>query len=238
MSMLLIDDNRRAATLPKRRLVAARLGRPTQGMPSSVPPSTGNRDRMGAILQFGVRKQLSGLHHKDFERLALPLLDPLYNFARWLSGDPDESRDLVQETMAKALKALSSFQEGTNFRAWMFRILRNTFLTSRSGLERRNTEQEDEDGFEELAVSHETPELELIRRADTELVRQGIARLPRNFQEVLLLADVEEMKYQEVAEALSIPVGTVMSRLARARKQLRGHILEMLNGRQSQGVKA
>lgn len=193
---------------------------------------------MGAILQFGVGRNVSGLHHKDFERLALPLLDPLYNFARWLSGDPDEARDLVQETMAKSLKALGSFQEGTNFRAWMFRILRNTFLTSRSGLERRNTEQEDEESFEDLAVSHETPELELIRRADTELVRAGIARLPGNFQEVLLLADVEEMKYQEVAETLGIPVGTVMSRLARARKQLRRHVLEMLDGKRPQGVKA
>jgi RNA polymerase sigma-70 factor (ECF subfamily) len=181
---------------------------------------------------------VSGLQNSDFEKLALPLLDPLYNFARWLSGDPDEARDLVQETIAKALKALGSFREGTNFRAWMFRILRNTFLTSRTGLERRSTEQEDEDGLDDAVVSYHTPELELIRRADTELVRQGIARLAQSFQEVLLLADVEEMKYQEVAEALDIPVGTVMSRLARARKQLRGHILEILETKKAPGVKA
>ncbi|MBZ5529975.1 MAG: sigma-70 family RNA polymerase sigma factor [Acidobacteriia bacterium] len=186
----------------------------------------------------GFRGHVSGLQNSDFEKLALPLLDPLYNFARWLSGDPDEARDLVQETIAKALKALGSFREGTNFRAWMFRILRNTFLTSRTGLERRSTEQEDEDGLDDAVVSYHTPELELIRRADTELVRQGIARLAQGFQEVLLLADVEEMKYQEVAEALDIPVGTVMSRLARARKQLRGHILEILETKKAQGVKA
>ena len=185
----------------------------------------------------GFRGHVSGLQNSDFEKLALPLLDPLYNFARWLSGDPDEARDLVQETIAKALKALGSFREGTNFRAWMFRILRNTFLTSRTGLERRSTEQEDEDGLDDAVVSYHTPELELIRRADTELVRQGIARLAQGFQEVLLLADVEEMKYQEVAEALDIPVGTVMSRLARARKQLRGHILEILETKKAQGVK-
>jgi RNA polymerase sigma-70 factor, ECF subfamily len=166
------------------------------------------------------------LQNSDFEKLALPLVDPLYNFARWLSGDADEARDLVQETFVKALKGFGSFQEGTNFRAWMFRILRNTFLTSRTGLERRNTQQEDETGFEETVVSQETPETALMRRADAELVRKAIAQLAPPFQEVLLLADVEEMKYQEVADALSIPIGTVMSRLARARSQVRKYILQ------------
>lgn len=169
---------------------------------------------------------MSGLNQKDFEKLALPLLDPLYNFARWMCGDADEARDLVQETFAKSLKALSSFREGTNLRAWMFRILRNTFLTSRTGLERRNTVQESDLGFAESVVSNETPELALVRRADTELVRQAIARLPAGFQEVLVLADVEELKYQEIADALDIPIGTVMSRLARARKLLRQQIVE------------
>jgi RNA polymerase sigma-70 factor, ECF subfamily len=173
------------------------------------------------------------LQNSDFEKLALPLVDPLYNFARWLSGDADEARDLVQETFVKALKGFGSFQEGTNFRAWIFRILRNTFLTSRTGLERRNTVQEDEAGFEESVVSQETPETALMHRADTELVRKAIAQLAPAFQEVLLLADVEEMKYQEVAEALNIPIGTVMSRLARARKQIREYILQAVGGRSS-----
>lgn len=171
------------------------------------------------------------LQNTDFEKLALPLLDPLYNFARWLSGDADEARDLVQETFLKALKGFGGFQEGTNFRAWMFRILRNTFLTSRTGLERRNTAQEDEEGFEESVVTHDTPEAALIRRADTELVQKAIAQVSPPFREVLLLADVEEMKYQEVAEALSIPIGTVMSRLARARKQVREYILQTAGGK-------
>ena len=174
---------------------------------------------------------MSRLANSDFEKLALPLLDPLYNFARWLCGDAEEARDLVQETFVKALKGLGGFQEGTNFRAWMFRILRNTFLTSRTGLERRSTVQEDEQGFEECVVTHDTPELALIRRADTELVQQAIGQLPLAFREVLLLADIEEMKYQEVADALTIPIGTVMSRLARARKQVREHILQAAGGK-------
>ena len=180
---------------------------------------------------------VSGLENKDFEKLAVPLLDGLYNFACWLSGDADEARDLVQETFVKSLKGFSSFREGTNFRAWMFRILRNTFLTSRTGLERRSTEQEDE-GFAELAVSQETPEIALFRRADTELVRSAIAQLAPLFQEVLLLADIEEMKYQEIAEALDIPIGTVMSRLARARRQVREYIVAASGKKKIVGIRS
>jgi RNA polymerase sigma-70 factor (ECF subfamily) len=183
------------------------------------------------------RGNVSGLENRDFEKLAVPLLDGLYNFARWLCGDADEARDLVQETFVKSLKGFSSFREGTNFRAWMYRILRNTFLTSRTGLERRNTQQEDEEGFEESAVSRETPEVALIRRANAELVQAAIADLPPVFREVVLLADLEEMKYQEIAEALDIPIGTVMSRLARARKQVREHIVLALGSRRTVGAK-
>jgi RNA polymerase sigma-70 factor (ECF subfamily) len=171
------------------------------------------------------------LQNSDFEKLALPLLDPLYNFARWLCGDADEARDLVQETFLKALKGFSSFQEGTNLRAWMFRILRNTFLTSRTGLERRNTTQEDEKGVEESVVDHQTPEITLLRRADVEMVRKAIGQLAPPFQEVLLLVDVEDMKYQEVADTLNIPIGTVMSRLARARKQIREYLSQSAGGK-------
>jgi RNA polymerase sigma-70 factor (ECF subfamily) len=180
---------------------------------------------------------VSGLENKEFEKLAVPLLDGLYNFACWLSGNPDEARDLVQETFLKSLRGFSSFREGTNFRAWMYRILRNTFLTSRTGLERRNTQQEDEEGFAELAVTQETPELSLMRRADTELVQAAIARLAPIFQEVILLADLEEMRYQEIAEMLDIPIGTVMSRLARARKHVREHIVAALGQKKVVGIK-
>jgi RNA polymerase sigma-70 factor (ECF subfamily) len=183
------------------------------------------------------RGNVSGLENKDFETLAVPLLDGLYNFARWLSGDADEARDLVQETFVKSLKGFSSFREGTNFRAWMYRILRNTFLTSRTGLERRNTQQEDEEGLAEISISQETPEVALIRRADTELVQAAIAHLPPAFREVVLLADLEEMKYQEIAEALDIPIGTVMSRLARARKQIREYIVAVPGQKRIVGAK-
>jgi len=105
-------------------------------------------------------------------------------------------------------------------------------LTSRTGLERQQTGPDDDNPIEEVPSNRDTPELLLIRRADTELVQSAIASLPRLFQEVILLADIEEMKYREVAETLDIPIGTVMSRLARARKQIRRYIVETL-GRKS-----
>jgi RNA polymerase sigma-70 factor (ECF subfamily) len=181
---------------------------------------------------------VSGQENREFEKLAVPLLDGLYNFACWLSGNPDEARDLVQETFLKSLKGFSSFRPGTNFRAWMYRILRNSFLTSRTGLEHRNTQQEDEDGFEASAVSQETPEITLVRRADTELVQAAIAQLAPAFREVLLLADLEEMKYQEIAETLDIPLGTVMSRLARARKQVRDHLVAASGKKKIVGIRS
>jgi RNA polymerase sigma-70 factor (ECF subfamily) len=156
-----------------------------------------------------------------FEELAMPLFDSLYNFAHWLTQNRDEAEDLVQETYAKALKGFSSFQLGTNFRAWMFRILRNAFLTSRTGLKATMTVPlEPEEGGPELAVESVTPETILMERASQESVRSALDQLPVNYREVLLLCEVEEMSYQEIAETLSIPMGTVMSRLSRARKAL------------------
>ena len=156
-----------------------------------------------------------------FEELAMPLFDQLYNFAQWLAQDRTEAEDLVQETFAKALKGFSSFQPGTNFRAWMYRILRNTFLTSRTGLKASAMVVLDSDDGPELAAGPETPETILIEHSQHQLLQTAIEALPVHFREVLLLCEVEEMSYQEIAETLSIPMGTVMSRLSRARKALR-----------------
>ena len=157
----------------------------------------------------------------SFEELAMPLFDQLYNFAHWLTQNREETEDLVQETYAKALKGFSSFQPGTNFRAWMYRILRNTFLTSRTGLKVTMTVSLDpEEEGPELAEC-ETPETILFGRSSRELLERAIEALPVHFREILVLCDVEEMSYQEIAEVLSIPMGTVMSRLSRARKTLR-----------------
>jgi RNA polymerase sigma-70 factor, ECF subfamily len=159
---------------------------------------------------------------ESFEALAVPLFGQLYNFAHWLAQNRAEAEDLVQETYAKALKGFSSFQPGTNFRAWMYRILRNTFLTSRTGLQAAKTVALDEEGDYSAAVSDcGTPEAILIERSNQQLVQDALSELPIQFREILLLCEVDEMSYQEIAETLSIPIGTVMSRLSRARAALR-----------------
>src|SRR5438067_13498150 len=130
-----------------------------------------------------------------FEELAMPLFDQLYNFAHWLTQERTEAEDLVQETYVKALRGLASFQPGTNFRAWMYRILRNTFLTSRTGLKAQvsiHVSIDDEpERFEQLPVET-NPESLLLARRDVERLRGAIESLPLPFREVLLLVDVEE----------------------------------------------
>jgi len=164
-----------------------------------------------------------------FEDLAMPLFDQLYNFARWLTQDTTEAEDLVQETYAKALRGFSSFQAGTNFRAWMYRILRNSFLSSRTGL--KTTVALDADNQEQiLPAETATPESILVDQADRDMVGQALVDLPLHFREILLLCDVEEMSYQEIAETLAIPAGTVMSRLFRARKALRDLLRKKMQG--------
>lgn len=157
---------------------------------------------------------------KTFEQLAIPLLNPLYSFAYWLARNPQEAEDLVQETYLKAWQAFSSFQLGTNFRAWMYRILRNIFLTSRTGLQASKTEPLDlqEENVTALVATTETPESILIAAANRDLVRSAIEGLPLDFREVLLLREVDEMSYRDIAATLSLPIGTVMSRLSRARQ--------------------
>jgi RNA polymerase sigma-70 factor (ECF subfamily) len=165
-----------------------------------------------------------------FEDLAMPLFDQLFNFARWLTQDTVEAEDLVQETYTKALRGFSSFQLGTNFRAWMYRILRNSFLSSRTGL--KTMVPIDEETEEKLLPSETTtPESILIAQASREAVQQAVAGLPVPFREILLLCEVEEMSYQEISETLAIPIGTVMSRLSRARKALRSSLAKSDGGR-------
>ena len=167
-----------------------------------------------------------------FEQLALPLFDSLYNLAHWLTGDRIEAEDLVQETYTKALRGFKSFQEG-NIRAWMFRILRNTFLTSRSGLIARNTSWlEDENMDVTLTAAHtDSPEALLLRHENQQTVVDALENLPARYREIILLCEVEEFSYPEIAKILSLPIGTVMSRLYRAKHALRDSLKANAPGR-------
>jgi RNA polymerase sigma factor (sigma-70 family) len=171
------------------------------------------------MVQFGPSSSQEDRSLTGFEELVTPLFDSLYNFACWLVRNQNDAEDLVQETYLKAFRNFASFQPGTNFRAWIFRILKNTFLGSCSKLERRMTFAIDSE--EDLPAICTTPESLLIERSDVSAVRCALEQLPVIFREVILLCDVEDASYAEIADILSIPIGTVMSRLARARKMVR-----------------
>jgi RNA polymerase sigma-70 factor, ECF subfamily len=166
----------------------------------------------------------------SFEELAMPHFAKLYNFAHWLTQDRAAAEDLVQETYMKALRGFSSFQQGTNFRAWMYKILRNTFLTTKAGL--KASVSFDTDGDEKPAepTSVGTPESVLLARVELETIQNALEKLPVKFREIILLCDQEEMSYQEIGETLGIPIGTVMSRLSRARKAMRELLTAKLQG--------
>lgn len=160
----------------------------------------------------------------SFEELAVPLFGRLYNFAHWLTQDRSEAEDLVQETCMKALKGFDSFHQGTNFRAWMYRILRNTFLTSRTGLKAATLSLDSDGDGPVEPVANGTPESVLLASVDQQAIQRALERLAVQYREVILLCDMEEMSYQEIADTLSIPIGTVMSRLSRARKAMRASL--------------
>jgi RNA polymerase sigma-70 factor (ECF subfamily) len=161
-----------------------------------------------------------------FADLALPLFDQLYNFAHWLTQDAVEAEDLVQETYVKALRGFSGFQLGTNFRAWIFRILRNAFLNSRAGLKTVALDAAED----EPPSDAPSPEATLLAQADRDAVRDALTELAVPHREILLLCEVEEMSYEDIAQVLAIPIGTVMSRLYRARKALRTILVGKLQG--------
>lgn len=167
--------------------------------------------------------QATNDQRESFEELAMPLFRSLYNFAHWMTHDRAQAEDLVQDTYVRALRGFKSFQPGTNFRAWIFRILRNRFLSLHAQSQAAPQVSFEEEGNEHLVpTTLQTPESIAMDQVTHQQIRAALDRLPADFREVILLCDVEEMKYQEIAQLLEIPVGTVMSRISRARKMMRG----------------
>jgi RNA polymerase sigma-70 factor (ECF subfamily) len=166
---------------------------------------------------------------RSFEEMAEPLLPALYNLASWLTRAPADAEDLMQETYLKGLRGYAGFAQGSNFKAWIFRILRNTYLTSKTGLAARSTialedELEGTEMVPEGAIEWATPESLFVQMTNKAAVEAAMEKLPGPLLEVILLCDVEEMSYREIATVLEIPIGTVMSRIARARQRLREHL--------------
>ena len=160
-----------------------------------------------------------------FETLMLPLMNDAYNLARWLMRNQEDAEDMVQESYLKAFRFFASFQ-GTNCRAWFLQIVRNTCYTALGARKLRQKEVPIDEENYEIEDPSPLPPANLIKKATVEAVREAIEALPVDFREALVLRELEGLSYKEISEVSGIPLGTVMSRLARGRHQLYLMLLE------------
>jgi RNA polymerase sigma-70 factor, ECF subfamily len=163
-----------------------------------------------------------------FERDVLPLLPNLYAAALRMTRDPTDAEDLVQDTYLRAFRGFSGFTEGTNLKAWLYRILTNSFINTYRKKQRQPQTVEGPDDMDEWYLFDKlggrnvelSAETEVLDKIPDEAVKQALESLPENFRLPVLLADVEGFSYKEIAEIMDTPIGTVMSRLHRGRKAL------------------
>ena len=178
------------------------------------------------LVASGVRDSLSGLDdNARFRRVVIPHIDDAYRLAHWLTGNRTDAEDVVQDASLRAFRAIRQFAGGSA-RSWLLSIVRNTAY---SWLRKnRPTAVITVEDLEAVEAAHakpsdpngEDPEAALIAKADAEQLRTAIAALPAPFRETLVLRDIEGLDYREIAETTEVPIGTVMSRLARARRRL------------------
>lgn len=187
---------------------------------------------------MGGRDAEAGARRERLGQQALTHLDALYRTALRLTHNPEDAEDLVQETYLRALRAAEQFQEGTNLRAWLFKILTNGFINQYRQRARtpRNESIDDVEDFylyqhlidNGLQPASSEPEREVLERLVDEDIIHALEELPLPFRQVVLLADVEGFAYKEIADILDIKIGTVMSRLHRGRRRLQQALLPAL----------
>jgi RNA polymerase sigma-70 factor (ECF subfamily) len=154
-------------------------------------------------------------------------MNAAYNLARWLSSNDSDAQDVVQEAYLRAFKFFGGFRGGDS-RAWLLRIVRNAFYDWLKHNRREATGTAFEEEVEHAADASATPDTLLLEKADHELLHQAIAELPVEFREILVLRELEGFSYKEISEIAGVPLGTVMSRLARAREHLRSQLVGRL----------
>ena len=169
---------------------------------------------------------------EDFEEEIIPHLDAMYNFALRLTSEPNDAEDLVQDTIVKAYRFFSSYEKGTNAKAWLFRILKNSYINNY----RKNSKKPNQVDYDEISTFYETIRAERTDTSDLEdkmfrdLIDDDISKaldeLPEDFRTVVLLCDVKGFTYEEIANMLDVPIGTIRSRLHRGRNLLKSQLIE------------
>ncbi len=181
---------------------------------------------MAELTKDEVRKQ------EDFEEEIIPHLDAMYNFALRLTSDPNDAEDLVQDTIVKAFRFFSSYEKGTNAKAWLFRILKNSYINNY----RKKSKQPNQVDYDEVSSFYETIRADRTDTSDLEDrmfrelidddISNALEELPEDFRTVVLLCDVEGFTYEEIANMLDVPIGTIRSRLHRGRNLLKAQLME------------
>lgn len=171
------------------------------------------------IWNKGASKQVEQDKQDLFERTVLPYLSSGFNLARWLTRNDHDAEDVIQEASMRAWRSFDTFLLGRDARAWFLAIVRNTCRA----WQKQNRTSESAVQFEDDCQGPNAaldPEADLIKKADSQMVRQALEELPYECREILILRELEELSYKEIAKVIDIPLGTVMSRLSRSREQL------------------
>lgn len=184
------------------------------------------------LASMSAKQGVTKAKHEEFVREAIPHMDLLYNYALRMTGSPDDADDLVQETYLKAYRFWDKYEKGTNIRAWLFRIMRNSYINRY----RKETKEPETVDYEEIqnyynvirgdSVDENDLQRKMYGAALSDDVARALESLPEDFRTAVILSDIEGCTYEEIAEFIDVPIGTVRSRLHRGRKLLQAKLFE------------